>query len=95
VARIRARNQELTGRIIEEMDRLGLELLSPRIPERRGGLVRGRVAGGRANAERILHALFTKNVVLDQRGDALRISPHFFNHEDDIDRCFAELAKLV
>ena len=95
VARIRARNQELTERIIEEMDRLGLELLSPRIPERRGGLVRGRVAGGRANAERILHALFTKNVVLDQRGDALRISPHFFNHEDDIDRCFAELAKLV
>jgi kynureninase len=89
--RIRDRNQELTRTIIERADDLGMELLSPRADSQRGGLVRVRVPGGRSAAERALHALFERDVVLDQRGDALRISPHFFNTEDDIDRCFAEL----
>jgi kynureninase len=95
VEQIRARNQELTRGIIERADDLGLELLSPRADERRGGLVRVRVPGGRPAAERVLHALFEKDVVLDQRGDALRISPHFFNDEGDLDRCFAQLRGVL
>lgn len=95
VGPVRARNQELTAGIVERADDAGLELLSPREADRRGGLVRVRVPGGRANAERILHALFERNVVLDQRGDALRISPHFFSTEEDLDVCFAELRKLL
>jgi selenocysteine lyase/cysteine desulfurase len=58
-------------------------------------LVRVRVPGGRAAAERVLHALFEKDVVLDQRGDALRISPHFFNDEGDLDRCFEQLRSVL
>jgi kynureninase len=95
VERIRARNQELTSLIIEKADEADLEVLSPRADDRRGGLVRVRVPGGRPNAERILHELFKRNVVLDQRGDALRISPHFFSTEGDIERCFEELKRLV
>jgi kynureninase len=95
VEQIRARNQELTRGIIERADDLGLELLSPRADERRGGLVRVRVPGGRPAAERVLHALFEKDVVLDQRGDALRISPHFFNDEGDLDRCFEQLRGVL
>jgi kynureninase len=91
---IRARNQELTRSIIDHADQEALEVLSPRDDHTRGGLVRVRVPGGRAQAERLLHALFDRNVVLDQRGDALRISPHFFNDETDIERCFAELKAL-
>ncbi|MGH2699032.1 MAG: aminotransferase class V-fold PLP-dependent enzyme [Actinomycetota bacterium] len=95
VDRIRARNQELTQLIIEKTDESGLELLSPRQKDLRGGLVRVRVPGGRPNAERILHELFKRDVVLDQRGDALRISPHFFSTEHDIERCFEELNQVV
>jgi kynureninase len=95
VERIRERNQELTRGIIARADDLGLELLSPRADERRGGLVRVRVPGGRPAAERVLHALFEKDVVLDQRGDALRISPHFFNDEGDLDRCFEQLRSVL
>jgi kynureninase len=95
VDRIRARNQELTSLIIEKADEAHLEVLSPRADDRRGGLVRVRVPGGRPNAERILHELFKRNVVLDQRGDALRISPHFFSTEQDIEHCFEELKRLV
>jgi len=95
IDRIRSRNQELTRALIERSDDLGLELLSPREDHRRGGLVRVRVPGGRTAAERALHALFERDVVLDQRGDALRISPHFFNSEADIDRCFDELRSVL
>ena len=95
VDRIRERNQELTGAIIEGAEDLGMELLSPRTDSDRGGLVRVRVPGGREAAERVLHALFERDVVLDKRGDALRISPHFFNNESDIDRCFSELRSVL
>ena len=92
---IRARNQELTRLIIQRADENGMEVLSPRDDSRRGGLVRLRVPGGRPAAEKALHQLFERDVVLDQRGDALRISPHFFNLESEIDRCFEELAKVI
>jgi kynureninase len=95
VDRIRRRNQELARAMIERADGLGMELLSPRDDSQRGGLVRVRVPGGRDAAERVLHALFERDVVLDKRGDALRISPHFFNTEADIDRCFAELGNVL
>lgn len=95
VETIRERNQELTRGIIARADESGLEVLSPRADDRRGGLVRVRVPGGRAAAERMLHALFVRDVVLDQRGDALRISPHFFNTEADLDRCFEMIRALM
>jgi kynureninase len=91
VENIRARNQELTRRVITEADEAGLELLSPRDDKHRGGLVRVRIPGGRVEAERVLHELFARDVVLDSRLDTLRISPHFFNNDDEIDRCFQEL----
>lgn len=95
VEQIRGRNQELTRRVIELADDAGLELLSPRSDEERGGLVRLRIPGGRQRAEQILHQLFERNVVLDSRQDAVRISPHFFNTEEDLDRCFRELRALL
>lgn len=95
VESIRAHSRTLTQRVIRLADGLGLELLSPREPERRAGLVRLRMPGGRAGAGRILHALLKRDVVLDARGDALRISPHFFNDDTDIDRCFTELGELL
>lgn len=95
VERIRARNQELTRRIIERVDESDMDLLSPREDERRGGLVRVRVPGGTDMAKKALHDLFANDVVLDQRGDALRISPHFFNTEEEIDHCFEQLRKVL
>jgi kynureninase len=95
VEAIRARSRELTRAVVDRADDSGMELLSPRDDARRGGVVRLRVPGGREEAERVLHALFDRDVVLDQRGDALRISPHFFNNESDIDRCFEELSRLL
>lgn len=95
VDRIRARNQELTRLVIAKADEIGLEVLSPRDEARRGGLVRVRIPGGREAAESLLHELFERDVVLDSRHDTFRISPHFFNTEEDVERCFTELRSLL
>jgi kynureninase len=95
VENIRAHNQTLTRRIIELADETGLEVLSPREDARRSGLVRVRIPGGRQNAETVLHALFERDIVLDSRIDTLRISPHFFNLEEEVEHCFLELRKLL
>lgn len=95
VDNIQARNRELTRLIIQEADAAGIEVLSPRDDSVRGGLVRVRVPGGRPKAEEVLHILFERDVVLDQRGDALRISPHFFNTEEEIETCFAALREVL
>ena len=92
---VRDRNQELTRLIISRAQGLGLEILSPIRDEERGGLVRVRIPGGRARTERLLHALFEADVVLDSRGDALRISPHLFNNEADVDRAFDEIGQRL
>jgi kynureninase len=95
VENIRARSQELTRGLIQRVDDAGLEVLSPRDDGRRSGLVRIRIPGGRPEAERALHELFARDVVLDSRDDALRISPHFFNDENDLDRCIEELKQVL
>ncbi|MGH2757047.1 MAG: aminotransferase class V-fold PLP-dependent enzyme [Actinomycetota bacterium] len=90
---IRDRNRELTAGIVDRAGAAGLEVLSPLDPQRRGGLVRVRIPGGPEAAEELLRHLFEQDVVLDRRGDAFRISPHFFNNESDLDRAFEEIGR--
>ena len=92
---IRRRSRELTEGIVARADDAGIEVMSPRDPDHRGGLVRLAVPGGPERAHDVLHGLFERDVVLDKRGAALRVSPHFFNDERDLDRCFAVLRELV
>lgn len=91
VGRIRARQGELTDHVIERAGEAGLPVRTPRERGVRGGVVN---VGVGPDAERICHALLDRDVCTDFRGDGLRISPHFFNTEEDIDRCFAELLSL-
>jgi kynureninase len=92
VPRIRERQGELTDHVIARADAAGLPVRTPRDRDARGGVVN---VGVGANAEEICHALLERNVCTDFRGDGLRISPHFFTTEEDVDRCFEELARLL
>jgi kynureninase len=89
--RIRARQGELTDHVIARADEAGLPVRTPRARADRGGVVN---VGVGPEAEKICHALLDRNVCTDFRGDGLRISPHFFNSEADVDRCFEELASV-
>jgi len=92
VPQIRTRQQELQERVIARADDAGLTVRTPRDPEARGGVVNVQVG---PEAEKICHALLGRDVCTDYRGDGLRISPHFFTNEDDVDRCFEELRAIV
>ena len=91
VDRIRERQGELTDHVIARADEAGLPVRTPRERGERGGVVN---VGVGPEAGKICHALLERNVCTDYRGDGLRISPHFFNTEADIDRCFEELRSL-
>jgi selenocysteine lyase/cysteine desulfurase len=78
--------------VIARADETGLAVRTPRERGERGGVVN---VGVGAEAGKICHALLERNVCTDYRGDGLRISPHFFNTEADIDRCFEELRSLL
>ncbi len=90
--RIRARQWELQERVIALADELGLEVRTPRDRRGRGGVVNVRVG---PEAERLCHALLERDVCTDFRSDGLRISPHFFNTEDEVDSCFEQLRRML
>ena len=93
VERIRARQGELTDHVIARSGRGRAR--------RADAASSSAIAGGVVNVQvgpdagAICHALLDRNVCTDHRGDGLRISPHFFNTEADIDRCFDELAAVM
>lgn len=91
VERIQERIGDLQEHVIARADELGLSVRTPRERAARGGVVNVQVGPG---AQRICDALLARDVCTDARGDGLRISPHFFNTEDEIDHCFAELRSV-
>ena len=90
--RIRARQRELTEYLIERADRADLPVRTPRDPGLRGGVVN---IGVGDQAGKVAETLFERDVCVDSRGDGLRISPHFFTTEGDIDRLFDELGDIL
>jgi kynureninase len=90
--RIRKRQGELTEHVIARADEAGLPVRTPRDRSARGGVVN---VGVGPEAGAICHALLERDVCTDYRGDGIRISPHFFNDEADIDRCFEALRELL
>jgi selenocysteine lyase/cysteine desulfurase len=92
VEAIRARQGELTDHVVARAGALALPVRTPRDRAARGGVVN---VGVGPEAGKICHALLERDVCTDFRGDGLRISPHFFNTEADVDRCFDELRSLL
>jgi selenocysteine lyase/cysteine desulfurase len=87
---IRAFSLSKTDRIIALADEARLGVASPRAHHRRGGIVTLRFVGDREVARRLVADGF----VCSYRG-GIRIAPHFYNTEDEIDRFMAELTRLA
>lgn len=76
----------------------GHEILSPDDPGERSGIVCFRPPARRAIArgaalpgEAVTAALAARGVIVSSRDGAVRVSPHFYNTPDDIDRFFTAL----
>ena len=82
-----------TQTIIERIDAMGFELLTPRAPELRAGIVTFRVPG--KDNQLLYQALMKERVVCAYRGGGIRFSPHFHNTAEQIEEAFIRLIRLV
>lgn len=87
------RLQARTAHLIALIDRRGFELLTPRDPERRAGIIGFRVPGRSSAA--LYQGLMEKGVICALRGGALRFSPHFYSPLADLERAFQILDRLL
>jgi kynureninase len=92
VARIRERSLALTGRLIGLLDAAGLEVVSPRESERRGGTVVVCVPEAP-----VVHAeLQRRGILCDVRPDVgLRLGPHFFTTEEELEVAVAAIKEIA
>jgi selenocysteine lyase/cysteine desulfurase len=89
VADTRAHVTALNERLIGGVDELGGVVVTPRDPELRGALVCIRST----DAPQLVAALGEAGIVTSERDGNLRISPHAYNTEEDIDEVLAALAR--
>jgi selenocysteine lyase/cysteine desulfurase len=89
IAETRVHVNALNERLIAGVDELGGTVVTPREAERRGALVCVRST----DAPALVAALDADGVVASERDSNLRISPHAYNVEDDIDAVLAGLAR--
>ncbi|MCH4887203.1 aminotransferase class V-fold PLP-dependent enzyme [Acidaminobacter sp. JC074] len=79
--------------LMEKLDEMGLEILSPREESRRTGSVLVRFPG--LDGEEVAKELTKRNVIVSPRFNATRFSCHFFNNYDDIDKAVAVLKDIL
>jgi kynureninase len=92
VSRIREQSVAMTSHLLALADRYGFPSVASRDPDR----VAGTVAVNPSDALQVSRALKARDVVVDYRpGVGIRVSPHFYNTIDEIDRLMAEMASIV
>lgn len=83
---IRAKSLRQTARLIELADARGYRVAAPRDPERRGGTVAFDVP----HAYELAQLLLAERVIVDYRpGAGIRIAPHFYTSDDELETCVA------
>lgn len=91
VENIRQRSLQLTERIVRRAQEYGFAINSPLRSEQRGGTVVVQME----NSQAIARELLRRDFLIDWRPQAgIRISPHFYNTEDEIDQLMAEINEL-
>jgi len=91
VERIRERSLALTDRLMARAESAGFEVRTPRDHARRGGTV----SVWHPRAEELSRGLLEREIICDFRPNGgVRLSPHFYNTEDECDHAIATLAEL-
>ncbi|MDQ1707557.1 MAG: hypothetical protein QOJ88_768 [Pyrinomonadaceae bacterium] len=82
---IQAHLEILTDRLCERLRNTSYEIVSSRRPGEKSQIVCIRHSGGLSSMDLYAH-LKERNIITAPRGDRLRISPHFYNTEEEIDQ---------
>jgi kynureninase len=92
VNRIRDASRAMTARLLSLVDSYGFTSAASRDPDRLAGTVAVNVP----DALLVSRTLKARNFIVDYRPPVgVRISPHFYNAMDEIDRVMAEVASIV
>ena len=92
VDKVEKRVRELGDLIISEAEKRGFIVKTPKNPIERGGIIS---FSGIFDQKELAEKLFEKNVVVNYRGGALRVAPHFYNTEEEILKFFQILDELI
>jgi kynureninase len=92
VKTIREASRAMTGRLLALVDSYGFTSAATRDPDR----LAGTVAVNIPDALLVSRTLKSREFIVDYRPPVgVRISPHFYNTMDEIDRVMAEIASIV
>ena len=92
VDRIRSASKAMTARLLTLVDQYGFTSAAPRDPERLAGTVAVNVP----DALLVSRTLKARDFIFDYRPPGgIRISPHFYNTMDEIDRLMGEIASIT
>jgi len=81
---------KLTDHLIDSVKDLGLELQTPEQKQCRSGIVNFKIK----KPQRLTDRLSKKGIVVSARANGIRVSPHFYNTEEEIDKLIEEIKKL-
>lgn len=87
--RIQREIREVTGAIKEGVMRRGFNLVSPVDPAQHGALITVRSH----KVDLLVKWLAAENIIVSSRDHNLRISPHFYNNQEDVSRLLNALTK--
>ncbi|MGD0496380.1 MAG: aminotransferase class V-fold PLP-dependent enzyme [Candidatus Bathyarchaeia archaeon] len=87
---IKRRIIKLTDRLIDSVKDLGLELQTPEERQYRSGIVNFKIG----KPQKVTDRLNKKGIVVSARAHGIRVSPHFYNTEEEIDKLIEEIKKL-
>lgn len=89
---VREKSLRQTARLVALADARGYKVSAPRDPARRGGTVAFDVPHGAEVAQ----ALLARDVVIDYRpGAGIRVAPHFYTTDDEVERVVAEIDGIL
>jgi len=92
VDKIREKNKRQTSYLIDLAEEAGFEVTSPRDPEQRGGTI----TVAHKNAAAITRELIRREFIVDYRpGAGVRISPHFYTTDEELELVLAEMKKIA
>jgi kynureninase len=92
VEAIRVRSLQLTRLLIERAQAAGFRLNTPLDDRHRAGAVIIDIPDGQAVSQQLIH----KGVIVDYRpGAGIRIAPHFYNTEQEIDLAMTIMVEIA
>lgn len=89
IEKIEERILKLTSHLIEGVKNLGLKLQTPEEKQHRSGIVNFQIA----NPKEVVRNLRSKGIVVSARAHGIRVSPHFYNTETEIETLVDTLRK--